>query len=262
MPHVGFAISEEDVESVLSSQAVRIANSEGRSFAEMAETLLAQLEPGAIERAALRGHDLDTQTRYAYEEIADQLVRMGVLEAPRELSRTVAFSVWPTDDTFGPAWVQFEIDKPFLSRLEDVAQYMKAAGSRPSATLLGLAAVELHLDAKWRGKQCAHSDAAEQNDVRLTRLHLDVCEVLAPPSDLRLSVSGRLESGGELEGRGSISLQDLKQLHAERPVGELLILDSSGIANDTLDGQELLQQIQEADQAEAAANHPTESMIG
>jgi hypothetical protein len=190
------------------------------------------------------------------------LRRPPVHAAIAEVPRTVAFAVWATEDEFGPAWVQFEIDKLLIARVEEVARLMKAAGPRPSATLLGLAAVELHLDARWRGTQSRHADAAEQNDVRVTRLHLDVCEVLVPPDDLRLSVSGRLASGGELEAHGSISLQELKRLHTERPQGELLVLDTSGVVNDTLDGQQLLQLIQEADQAEVATDYPTEPMIG
>jgi hypothetical protein len=84
MPHhTGFAVSEEDIETVLSNHATRVANSDGRSFEEMAQALMAELDSAAIEKAALRGDDMETQTRYALEEIAQQLTGIGVLEAQR-----------------------------------------------------------------------------------------------------------------------------------------------------------------------------------
>jgi hypothetical protein len=83
MPHhTGFAVSEEDVETVLRNHAPRVANYGGRSFEELAERLLAHLETAAIEKAALHGIDLETQTRYAHEEIVIQLGHMGVLKCP------------------------------------------------------------------------------------------------------------------------------------------------------------------------------------
>ena len=186
------------------------------------------------------------------------LVHTGTAEVPR----TVAFAVWPTEDEFGPGWVQFEVDKLFIARLEEVARIMKVGEPRPSASLLGVAAVELNLDARWRGAQNRHAELAEQIDVRPARLRLEACGFLDVPDDLRLFVTGRLASGSELEAHGGLCLQELKRLHAERPPGELLVLDTSGVVNETLDGQQLLELIQEADQIDAATDNPIEPMIG
>jgi hypothetical protein len=79
-----FGISEEDIESVLSKHWARVANSDGKSFEDMAGDLFAHLDAGAIERAALKGGvDLDDQTEAAYEEIERQLVARGVLSEVR-----------------------------------------------------------------------------------------------------------------------------------------------------------------------------------
>lgn len=77
-----FGISEDDVLSVLSKHWDDVANTE-QSFEQLAAAALAQLDHGAIEKAALRGNDLDIQTTYAQEEIERQLRTSGVLEERR-----------------------------------------------------------------------------------------------------------------------------------------------------------------------------------
>ncbi|HEJ4407841.1 TPA: hypothetical protein SL557_000120 [Pseudomonas aeruginosa] len=76
-----FQISSDDVENVLRSYSLRVANSNGQSFAHMAEELIDELDHERIERAALAAStDLNEQTSAAYEEIKKSLVELGVLE--------------------------------------------------------------------------------------------------------------------------------------------------------------------------------------
>lgn len=84
-----FGITEEDVETVLKENWARV-NSQGHTFESMAANLLPQLDHDVIEHSALFGDDLDTQTRYAHEEIERQLsVKLGVM-VPR--AETMALS--------------------------------------------------------------------------------------------------------------------------------------------------------------------------
>jgi len=83
MAHTAYQATEEDIENVLRNNWAGVANSDGRSFATMAEGLLPLLDLGLIERAALYGNTLDQQTNYANEEIARQLRDRGVLEPLR-----------------------------------------------------------------------------------------------------------------------------------------------------------------------------------
>jgi hypothetical protein len=79
-----FGISEEDVANVLRKNSARLTNVAGQSLDEMAGALLADIDGAAVERAALKGGvELEEQTEAAYEEIARQLVRQGVLEQMR-----------------------------------------------------------------------------------------------------------------------------------------------------------------------------------
>ena len=50
-----FGISEEDIEAVLSKHWARVANSDGKSFEDMASDLFTHLDANAIQRAALKG---------------------------------------------------------------------------------------------------------------------------------------------------------------------------------------------------------------
>lgn len=78
--HTAYEVTVEDVEVVLSSNALAVANTDGKSFEAMAEELHGDLDFDLIEQAALAGDDLDEQTGYANDEIARQLREMGVLE--------------------------------------------------------------------------------------------------------------------------------------------------------------------------------------
>lgn len=78
--HTAYEATAEDVEVVLSSNALAVVNTYGKSFESMAEELHGDLDFGLIEQAALAGDDLDEQTEYANDEIARQLREMGVLE--------------------------------------------------------------------------------------------------------------------------------------------------------------------------------------
>lgn len=75
-----FQITAEDVEHVLRYDWAAVANTGGRTFEQIAETAFNDLNFFKIERAALNGNDLNTQTRYAHTEIASQLRELGILE--------------------------------------------------------------------------------------------------------------------------------------------------------------------------------------
>lgn len=76
-----FEVTEQDVENVLRINAIKVANSGGKSFSHMAEDILPDLDTGRVADAALSGGDtLDEQTDAAYEEIRKILVEDGVLE--------------------------------------------------------------------------------------------------------------------------------------------------------------------------------------
>jgi len=78
--HTAYEATAEDVENVLRSNSLAVANTNGKSFEAMAEELHGDLDFDLIEKAALAGDDLDEQTGYANDEIARQLREMGVLE--------------------------------------------------------------------------------------------------------------------------------------------------------------------------------------
>lgn len=79
-----FGISEEDIENVLRKHWARVANTDGKSFADMADELFTSIDASAVEQAALKGGvELDAQTDAAHSEIERQLVRQGVLEELR-----------------------------------------------------------------------------------------------------------------------------------------------------------------------------------
>ena len=78
--HAAYEVTPEDVENVLRSNSLAVANTNGKSFESMAEELHGDLDFGLIEQAALAGDDLDEQTDYANDEIARQLREKGVLE--------------------------------------------------------------------------------------------------------------------------------------------------------------------------------------
>ena len=79
-----FGINEEDIEKVLRKHWDRVANTDGKSFEDMADELFTSIDAPAVERAALKGGvELEEQTDAAYAEIERQLVQQGVLEELR-----------------------------------------------------------------------------------------------------------------------------------------------------------------------------------
>lgn len=75
-----YEVTEEDVENVLRSNSLAVANTNGKSFESMANEIFPQLDFQLIEEAALAGDELDEQTDYANDEIARQLREIGILE--------------------------------------------------------------------------------------------------------------------------------------------------------------------------------------
>lgn len=78
--HTAYEVTVEDVENVLRSNSLAVANTDGKSFEAMANEVHCNLDFDLIEQAALAGDDLDEQTDYANDEIACQLREMGILE--------------------------------------------------------------------------------------------------------------------------------------------------------------------------------------
>lgn len=83
MSQRAFEITEEDVCNALSSNCLDVANSDGKTFEEMATELMPLLNLPNVEGAALYGKTLEEQTAYAHNEIVLQLRDLGVLEQPR-----------------------------------------------------------------------------------------------------------------------------------------------------------------------------------
>lgn len=75
-----YQVTEEDVHNVLSSNALAVANTNGKSFESIACEVFPDLDFDLIEQAALYGDDIDEQTDYANDEIARQLRAMGIIE--------------------------------------------------------------------------------------------------------------------------------------------------------------------------------------
>lgn len=259
MAYTAFAISEEDVEHVLNKFAVRVANSEGRSFADMADAVWGQLDHGAIERAALLGVELDAQTRYTHDEIAAQLMRLGMLEEPRmDTPRVVAFRVMGNDDCFGPSWVQFEISDEYLARLDEAAGVLRA-GEKKAVAGLDLVEVNLNFNGHWRGRQGGFFDESDQ-----TRIYSAMLNLAALPNGtewplIMLSTHGSLEHSDSAVQTAPIELEQLKDLHAMRPPGETMVFDHREFANDTPAGVDFLREIREADEAEQEDSHSPDS---
>ncbi len=84
MPNNAYQATEEDVENVLRSNSLAVANTNGKSFESIANEIFGNLDFDLIEQAALYGDDLDEQTDYANGEIARQLCEMGILEPLKE----------------------------------------------------------------------------------------------------------------------------------------------------------------------------------
>ena len=259
MAYTAFAISEEDVEHVLNKFAVRVANSEGRSFADIADAVWNELDHGAIERAALHGMEMDAQTRYAQDEIAAQLVRIGTLEAPREgASRLVAFRVLGNEEGFGPSWVQFQIDDQYLARLDEVARVLHQAGEKKAVAGLDMVEASLNFTAHWRGRQGGFFDEADQ-----TNIWSAVLNVAAIPSGtdwplIMISARGSLKHGDSRVESAPLELEELKTLHAMRPAGEILVFENRCLANDSPAGADFLREIREADEAEQESLQPAD----
>lgn len=79
-----YQATEDDVENVLCSNSLAVANTNGKSFESIANEVFGSLDFDLIEQAALFGNDLNEQTDYANDEIARQLREMGILEPLKE----------------------------------------------------------------------------------------------------------------------------------------------------------------------------------
>ena len=80
MSNLAYQATEDDVESVLRSNSLHVANTNGKSFEAIAQEVFGSLDFDLIEQAALFGDSLDEQTDFANDEIARQLRESGILE--------------------------------------------------------------------------------------------------------------------------------------------------------------------------------------
>lgn len=75
-----FETTEQDIVTVLEANTGSVQGVAGRTYADMAQEIFADLNYGAVEKAALRaGTDMDDQIRGAQAEIKSQLIELGVL---------------------------------------------------------------------------------------------------------------------------------------------------------------------------------------
>ena len=86
MLNIAYMPTEEDVENVLRSNWLSVANTNGKSFESIANEVFPSLDFELIEQAALYGDDLDEQTDYANDEISRQLREIGILEPLKEVA--------------------------------------------------------------------------------------------------------------------------------------------------------------------------------
>lgn len=86
MRNLAYQATEDDVQNVLSSNSLSVANTNGKSFESIANEVFGNLDLDLIEQAALYGDYLDEQTDYANDEIARQLREMGILEPLKEVA--------------------------------------------------------------------------------------------------------------------------------------------------------------------------------
>ena len=86
MPNNAYQATEEDVENVLRSNSLAVANTKGKSFESIANEVFGDLDFDLIEQAALSGDNLDEQTDYANDEIARQLRERGILEPLKDVT--------------------------------------------------------------------------------------------------------------------------------------------------------------------------------
>lgn len=91
MAMLAFELTVEDVRAVLLSKPWLRMKEGGAVTEEKLEELFDSLDVCAVERAALRGVDLDDQTTFAHVEIATQLIEQGfVVEGPSPVFEAAA----------------------------------------------------------------------------------------------------------------------------------------------------------------------------
>lgn len=88
MTNNAYQATEVDVENVMRSNCLSVANTKGKSFESIANEVFGDLDFELIEQAALFGGSLDEQTDYANDEITRQLREMGVLELKNDAATT------------------------------------------------------------------------------------------------------------------------------------------------------------------------------
>lgn len=76
--NLSYQATAEDVGNVLTSNML-LVDMQGLSIEDFAETLLPLIDMDKVEQAALFGDDLEEQTDYANDEIADQLLGLGII---------------------------------------------------------------------------------------------------------------------------------------------------------------------------------------
>jgi hypothetical protein len=78
MNSLAFEVTVEDVVTVLRSNRGSFMSTEGKSTEAVARESFEDLDFDLVVQAALFGDDMDEQVDFAYDEIARQLIEMGV----------------------------------------------------------------------------------------------------------------------------------------------------------------------------------------
>lgn len=80
MACTAFQISEDDIETVLRRHSLRVSDTQGKSFSEIAEKLIYDIDHERVELAAMSAScKLEEQTEAAHEEIKIICLELGVL---------------------------------------------------------------------------------------------------------------------------------------------------------------------------------------
>ena len=77
MPNNAFEVTEMDVENVLRSNSLAVANTNGKSFESIANEVFGNLDFDLIEQAALYGDDLDDQRTMRTMRLLASSVKWG-----------------------------------------------------------------------------------------------------------------------------------------------------------------------------------------
>lgn len=217
-------------QAVLSHQALRGPADTRAEFKQRSEAAWT-----AISGAAALGVTVEE-----YRPVPDQDVGSeAVVELP---ARTL---YWRLNDTdYGPRWIEFEIDRALLERLDHVASLLVAGDVQSMAMDFPAA--------RWRGVQDPDFDPDSQARVESEELCVSKLSGFdeGDPDRFHLSVSALLRHSEDRVEAGFLDLAELKTWLAAAPAGEPIFVEDGDLA----DGEEsdFLTEVAQANESDAA----------